>query len=168
MRGMCAPIFLWAALTESWVVAFGVTVYAVVSDLIDGPIARRLAQATALGTRIDHTADFVFVFAGLLSLTLYDATVVPVALPILQLCAFFEYAYTGPQSHTSPLPSRLGKYNGILYFVVVASTTTQYAFQLDWIPTVLIYGFCWLLVLSTVISMVLRVVSRIRKKSDNG
>lgn len=147
--------------------AFVVTVYAVVSDLIDGPIARRLEQATNLGTRIDHTADFVFVFVGLVGLALYDRGVVPVALPVIQLCAFLEYAYTGPQAHSSLLPSHLGRYNGILYFVVVATATTQYAFQLDWIPSYLIYAFCWLLVASTVASISLRITARVRKKQED-
>ena len=163
LRGLSAPVFLWAALSETWLVALGVAVYAVVSDLIDGPIARRLQQATGLGTRIDHTADFVFVFFGLVGLTLHDGTVVPIALPVLQLCAFLEYAYTGPQSHRSLLPSRLGKYNGISYFVVVVAVTTQNAFQLDWIPSNLIYGFCWVLVGSTIASMAIRIAGRIRK-----
>ena len=164
LRGLCAPVFLWAVLTETWFAAFGVSVYAVVSDLIDGPIARRLEQATRLGTRIDHTADFVFVFFGLVGLSLHDASVVPLALPVFQLCAFLEYSYSGPQSHISLLPSRLGKYNGILYFVVVVATTTQYTFQLNWIPSDLIYGCCWVLVASTIASMTFRVVDRIQKK----
>ena len=167
VRGLLGLVFFWAALAEHWFVAFAVTVYAVVSDLIDGPIARRLEQATTLGTRIDHTADFVFVFIGLMSLALRDGSVVPVVLPVVQLCAFLEYAYTGPQSHTSLLPSRLGKYNGILYFVVVVSTTTQYAFQLNWIPSDFIYGFCWLLVASTILSMAIRIAARIRKKHED-
>lgn len=166
LRGAFASVFLWATLTEAWLVAFGVTVYAVISDLIDGPIARYLNQATTLGTRIDHTADFIFVFTGLVSLAIYDGTVVPAVLPFLQLCAFLEYSYTGPQSHTALLPSRLGRYNGILYFVVVVATTTQYAFQLDWIPADLISGFCWLLAVSTVVSMMVRIVTRIRTTQD--
>lgn len=164
MRGLCGLFFLWAAFTEHWFAAFVVTVYAVVSDLIDGPIARRLEQATSLGTRIDHTADFVFVFLGLVGLALHDGSVVPVVLPLVQLCAFLEYAYTGAQTNTSLLPSHLGRYNGILYFVVVTTVTTQYAFQLYWIPTELIFGFCWLLVASTILSMAIRIASRIRKK----
>lgn len=167
LRGLCGLIFLWAALTEHWLIAFTVAVYAVVSDLIDGPIARRFKQATNLGTRIDHTADFAFVFIGLVSLALYDGSAVPLLLPVFQLCAFLEYAYTGPQTHTSLLPSRLGKYNGILYFVVVVTTTTQYAFQLHWIPSDLIFGFCWLLVASTIASIALRVMARIRKTREN-
>ena len=166
LRGLCAPVFLWAVLSESWLIAFSVTVYAVVSDLIDGPIARRLSQATALGTRIDHTADFLFSFIGLASLAIHDDAVVPAALPLLQFCAFLEYTYTGPQSHTSLLPSRLGRYNGILYFVVVATVTTQYALHLDWIPSTLIFAFCCLLVASTGVSMLFRIETRVRKKQD--
>ena len=147
-------------------VAFAVSVYAVVSDLIDGPIARRFNQATVLGTRIDHTADFVFVFFGLVGLTLHDETVVPVALPLLQFCAFFEYAYKGPQSHKSLLPSRLGRYNGISYFVVVVATTTQFTFQINWIPSELIYGICWGLVATTIASLAIRIGGRIRKDQD--
>ena len=166
LRGLFGFVFLWAALTEQWVLAFVVTVYAVISDFIDGPIARRLDRASNLGTRIDHTADFVFVFIGLVSLALHEQSVVPVALPLFQLFAFIEYAYAGPQPQTSLLPSHLGRYNGILYFVVVATVTTQYAFQLNWIPGELIYGVCWLLVASTVVSIVLRFARRVRKKQE--
>lgn len=165
-RGFCAPFFLWATWTEHWIVAFALAVYAVVSDLIDGPIARRLEQATELGTRVDHTADFVFVFFGFVGLSLQDGTLVPLALPVLQFCAFFEYAYTGPQAHSSLLPSRLGKFNGVAYFVVVVAVPTQSAFELDWIPTLFIYGFCWVLVTSTVVSMAIRLSTRIRNRRD--
>lgn len=166
LRGLCGLAFLGTALTEHWVAAFALTVYAAVSDLIDGPIARHFKQATNLGTRIDHTADFVFVFLGLMSLALHDESVIPIVLPLIQLCAFLEYAYKGPQSHASLLPSRLGKYNGILYFVVVVATTTQYAFHLNWIPSELIFGFCWLLVASTIASLVLRITARFRKMQE--
>ena len=166
VRGLCAPVFLWAALTELWWIAFGVSVYAVVSDLIDGPIARRRHQATSRGTRIDHSADFVFVLFGLVGLTLHDGTLVPVALPVLQLCAFLEYAYTGPQSHRSLIPSRLGRYNGIAYFVLVVAPTTQFAFQINWIPSEWIYGFCWVLVVSTMASLAIRIMVRIQSRRD--
>ena len=163
LRGVCAPLFVWAALTEHWRVAFGLLVYAIVSDLIDGPIARKLDHATGLGTRLDHTADFAFAFLGLLALSLHDENLVPLALPLLQLLAFGEYAYTGPQTHRSLIPSRLGRYNGILYFVVVATITTQLAFELDWVPINWIYGFCWLLTATTILSIAIRIITRFRK-----
>lgn len=166
LRGVCAPIFIWAALAEHWRVAFGLMVYAVVSDLIDGPIARKLDHATGLGTRLDHTADFVFAFLGLMALSLHDENLVPLALPLLQLLAFGEYAYAGPQTHRSLIPSRLGRYNGILYFVVVATITTQLALELDWVPFNWIYGFCWLLVATTCLSIAIRVTTRVRKGRD--
>ena len=166
LRGLSAPLFLAVANAGKWHIAFVLVVYAVLSDLLDGPIARRLNQATLFGNQLDHTADFLFVFFGLSALAFHDASVVPYALPVVQLIAFLEYALVRSPRQVAFLPSLLGRYNGISYFVVVATATTQLAFQIEWVPDVIVYGLAWILVVTTITSIGLRAIAR-RRTSNN-
>ena len=159
-RGVCGPFFLWAAVTENWLIAFSITCYAVVSDLIDGPLARRLNQTTPHGARIDHTSDAVFVFCGLLSFGSFQHNYLPFVLAFAQLLAFIEYSFLGARGKSILQASRLGRYNGILYFVLIAALTTQLAWGFNWIPYTRLYFFGWLLFASTVVSLILRLFSR--------
>lgn len=167
LRGICAIPFAVAVLNGSWQIAFWILVYAIVSDLLDGPIARRLGLASKTGTRIDHTSDALFVFVGLAVLTQLEITSVTLALPIVQLIAFSEYAYKNSPRQPSLIPSQLGRYNGILYFVVIATVTTQMAFNFTLIPSFLIYTISLFLVASTVFSLALRLSARWNARTHN-
>ncbi|MCE2390958.1 MAG: CDP-alcohol phosphatidyltransferase family protein [Proteobacteria bacterium] len=94
---------LWAA---------GLFGLAVVSDLLDGPLARRAGTASRRGRLLDHGADFAFVAGGLGVCAAHGA--LPWALPALVAVAFALYfadALRGRQSS-----GRLGRVNGVLYF----------------------------------------------------
>ncbi len=83
--GPCAA----AVIAERWVWAGTLFALAVVSDLFDGPIARRFAQASSLGGLLDHATDalFVMVLLGALAYQNY----VPWVLPCLVSAAFLQY-----------------------------------------------------------------------------
>ena len=159
VRGISGFAFAWCVATQQWAVAFGILLYAVLSDLLDGPLARRFNLVSPLGGRIDHTSDAIFVFCGLTAYASLESSYVPIALAVIQLAAFLQYSFIGLQGELNLKASRLGRYNGILYFVVIAVPTTQLALHLDWIPTVWIYGFAWLLVFSSLISLISRLIS---------
>ncbi|MYD44625.1 MAG: CDP-alcohol phosphatidyltransferase family protein [Gammaproteobacteria bacterium] len=161
LRGASGFVFFAAITLDQWVLAFGVFVYAAISDLLDGPLARRFKQANSLGTRIDHTADCIFVFLGLLALSLHLKGAVPIVLPVVQLVAFVEYAAFKSIRQSSMLPSKLGRYNGIAYFVVIGATTTQMALQINWIPFLWIYVLSWGLVVATLLSLCMRIKDRL-------
>ena len=124
---------------------------AIVTDLLDGVIARRRSTASAAGQIFDHTADCLFVTSGLGAGALRHA--IPWILPILVAAAFAQYVIdsrclVGAQ----PLrPSRLGRWNGILYFAPLGG---DIFIRLQ--P--LLAAVVWLLVASTVVSMGERLV----------
>ena len=100
----------------AWLAALAI-VLAIATDLLDGPVARRRGTASAAGRAFDHTADFLFVTAGLLGGALRG--VFPLLLPILVVIAFAQYVVDSYWLHrTRELRmSPLGRWNGILYFV---------------------------------------------------
>jgi phosphatidylglycerophosphate synthase len=90
-------------------------ILAIATDLVDGPLARRLGTASARGRALDHTADAVFVIAGLAGAASRGA--LTGWLPVLVGAAFVQYTVDSWLVHRSGLRmSSLGRWNGILYF----------------------------------------------------
>ena len=57
------PVIAWAILAGAGEVAIGVFCFVVVTDVLDGLIARRSQQVSHIGTLLDHGSDAVFVTA---------------------------------------------------------------------------------------------------------
>ena len=131
--------------------AAGILAAAIVSDFVDGVIARRLATASAAGRLFDHTADVLFVMSGLVAGAVRG--VFPWVLPLLVGAAFAQYvidSYVVDRARELR-PSRLGRYNGILYFVPLAGDILVRLGGRALRP--LLIAIVWLLVVSTVLSM---------------
>jgi CDP-diacylglycerol--glycerol-3-phosphate 3-phosphatidyltransferase len=143
----------WAAL---------ILAVAIVTDLLDGPIARRHGTASAAGQVLDHTADVLFVTSGLAAGALRG--VFPWILPILVGAAFTQYVI---DSYCVDRPrrlraSRIGRYNGILYFVPLGG---DIAVRMGLgILRPFLTAVVWLLVASTVLSMGERLVLAVRAR----
>src|ERR1700678_3541147 len=92
-------------------------VVALITDFLDGPIARRRGTVTAWSGTFDHTTDFLFVTSGLFAGALRGAF--PWILPLLITAAFAQYVIDSYWIHRQAKLrwSKLGRYNGILYFV---------------------------------------------------
>jgi len=91
--------------------------FAVASDLLDGPIARRAGAASPFGRLLDHGADFAFVSSGLFTAAWRGA--LPLLLPVAIAIAFTQYVFDSHLLHREPglRMSRIGRWNGVLYFV---------------------------------------------------
>ena len=125
---------------------------AVVTDLADGRVARRFGEATRLGGLLDHAVDATFVTAGSAALAWLGA--LPAALPPLIALAFLQYVLDSSRAGTGALrASRLGRWNGIAYYAVVALPLARDALGLGWPAPQLVYGMGWLLVASTLVSI---------------
>jgi cardiolipin synthase len=72
IRLALVPVFLVLVLLERDVLALLVLVVSVVTDYLDGVIARRFRQVTRLGQLIDPAADRLFIFAAILGLAFRD------------------------------------------------------------------------------------------------
>src|SRR5437764_7434581 len=74
---------------RSAMLALAAWVVGVITDLLDGRVARRRGTVTALSGAFDHTTDFVFVTSGLFAGALRGAF--PWILPVLITAAFAQY-----------------------------------------------------------------------------
>jgi len=128
----------------AWVVALA-------TDFADGPIARRRGTVSALSGAFDHTSDFLFVVSGIFAGAFRGAF--PWILPVCIAAAFAQYAIDSYWFHRQLRfrGSKLGRYNGMLYFVppIMDMMIRLGAGFLQPLLTILV----WLLVLSTLVSM---------------
>jgi phosphatidylglycerophosphate synthase len=153
--------FMAQADRRSAIFALLAWVVALITDFLDGPIARRQGTVTAWSGTFDHTTDFLFVTSGLFAGALRGAF--PWILPVLITAAFAQYVidsywrhWQTKLRHTKLRGSKLGRYNGVLYFVpscldILIRTGLRF---LEPLLTILV----WLLVVSTLVSMVQRLM----------
>jgi phosphatidylglycerophosphate synthase len=143
--------FMAKADMRSAVFALIAWVVALATDFADGPIARRRRTVSALSGAFDHTSDFLFVVSGIFAGAFRGAF--PWILPVCIAAAFAQYAIDSYWFHRQLKfrGSKLGRYNGMLYFVppIMDILIRLGAGFLQPLLTILV----WVLVLSTLVSM---------------
>jgi len=135
-------------------IAGALLIAAIVTDLLDGMVARRRGTATAGGGAFDHAADFLFVVGGLAGGAYRGAF--PWIFPVLVTAAFLQYVIDSYwiDRRRALRPSRLGRYNGILYFAPLGGDILVRLGAGALRPVVT--AVVWLLVASTALSMLER------------
>lgn len=153
---LVAPFALLMAGAGHATLAGLVLAVAIATDLLDGPLARRLGSASVSGAAFDHAADFLFVTGGLAAGAARGAF--PWILPALIAVAFVQYVVDSRWIHRHPglRPSRLGRWNGILYFAPLAGDIAVRAGAGPLRP--LVAALAWALVASTLLSIAERAV----------
>ena len=147
------PFAFFMAKADERSAMFALVVWAValITDFLDGPIARRRGTVTRWSGTFDHASDFLFVTSGLFAGATRGAF--PWILPALITAAFAQYVVDSYwiHRHAKLRGSKLGRYNGILYFVpsIMDILIRMGLHFLAPLLTILV----WLLVLSTLISM---------------
>jgi phosphatidylglycerophosphate synthase len=152
VRALLAVPCACLAAAGRWPFAALLLSVAILSDLLDGPLARRLRQSSSLGGLIDHATDaaFVTVLLG----ALWTLGYVPWLLPVLVAASFLQYVADSRALRGRSLrASWLGRCNGIGYFVLASVVVYRNALGLHWPTDALLDALAWLLVLSTVASM---------------
>ena len=164
-RLVAAPLVALAILREAHGLAFAVFVAAVLSDFIDGPLARRFGDASPLGGVFDHATDAAFVTAGTGALAAVGQA--PQPLPWLIAAAFIQYVVDSRVARGRPLrASALGRWNGVAYFVVLGIPVVRDGLGLAWPGAQLVNAIGWLLVVSTLLSMAQRLRAGWRPHAD--
>ena len=152
LRLLAAPALFLCLREELARAALALFVLAVVTDVLDGWVARRYGESSAWGGLFDHASDAGFVTAGLAALA-FTGKVSPL-LPWLIAGAFLQYALDSRALVGQPLrTSWLGRTNGIAYFVLLGIPVVQGGLGLGWPPATLVHFLGWLLVVSTAVSM---------------
>ena len=154
---------VWAIVSGHWILAAGLFVLAIVTDMADGPMARRSGHASAFGGLFDHGTDALFVSTGLAALAWTGY--INLYLPPLVAFAFLQYVFDSRALAGAELrTSLIGRYNGIAYFVMVGIPVFREALGLSWPPDAWIAAIAWVLVASTGLSMLERGIVFIRRR----
>jgi phosphatidylglycerophosphate synthase len=160
-RLLLVPALAGAVLHGAPGVAAAVFFAAVGTDLADGWVARRYGEVSAFGAFADHATDAAFVVTATAALAW--SGVLPIWLPWLIAAAFAQYALDSRAIAASGLvPSRLGRWNGIAYYVIVAVPLVRDALALRWPGRELVLALGWVLVASTLVSMIDRLRMLVR------
>ena len=72
VRLMAIPVFLYLVIIDRLVFAFALLVVAVLTDFVDGMVARKMNQITKLGQFLDPFADRLFIAATAIALAIQD------------------------------------------------------------------------------------------------
>jgi phosphatidylglycerophosphate synthase len=148
---VAAPCAL-AVWREHWSIAAMLLSVAIITDLADGPVARRFSHETPLGGLLDHATDAVFIALVLTALAMNGQ--INMLLPIFVAGAFLQYTLDSRALRGHRLRSSgLGRSNGIAYFVVGSIPVFGHALSLEGLVQPLTGVLAWVLVLTTLISM---------------
>jgi len=159
-----APVSFYCIDTRMWLAAAIIVLVAVLTDLLDGYLARRLNLQSRWGGLLDHSSDAIFVSVTLAALAIQD--LVAWLLPILVISAFLQYVLDSKVIQGQTLrASLLGRYNGIAYFVLAGWPVMQNGLNLHPIDDSWFIWVSWVLILSTVASMVDRLLALNRARS---
>jgi phosphatidylglycerophosphate synthase len=154
-RVLLAPVFAFAVFAGQPATATVIFWLAVATDVADGRAARRWGEVGEHGRLIDHCADAIFVSTGAGALAWAGA--LPWALSPFIALAFLQYAFDSRAAgEREPRASRLGHWNGIAYYVAVATPVIRDALGFDWPSPALVMALGWLLAASTAVSMASR------------
>ena len=161
---MLAPL-VYALLNQHWLAAAACYVVAVITDIYDGKLARKLNQSSPLGGVLDHLTDALIVTAGCWCLA--KLGLINSFLPWIITLAFVQYMLDSKALAGASLKtSRLGRYNGIGYYILLGTGISAYILPWPALSTG-VFLAAWLLVATTVISMGDRAIMLNRRKKLN-
>ncbi|MBV1904943.1 MAG: CDP-alcohol phosphatidyltransferase family protein [Pseudomonadales bacterium] len=156
----------WLIYSQQWVWATGLFLVAILTDIADGPIARKLNQSTAFGRLFDHGSDALYVTICLGAFACLGA--IPAILPTMILIAFTQYVLDSKALAGNTLRmSLVGQSNGIAYFILLGTLLAQNLTIFDWLPAKVSELFALALIASTAISMLDRLWALFQVKRSN-
>ena len=137
LRLFMAPALVYLLWQELFLWSLLLMLGALISDVADGAVARKLNQVTNIGGLLDHGSDALLVLSGLVVFAAFG--VIPWALPILVVIAFAQYVWDSGSLRRGPLrASSIGKLNGMMYFAFVVFLIAREAFFLP-VPNAVSY-----------------------------
>lgn len=122
LRLLAAPGVIWLMLEGYWDGAFWLFLAAALTDGIDGWLARRLNQTTALGATLDTVTDKALGLGVLIVLSTLALVPAWVTLAIVirdAVVVLGALVYKGVAGHLEIQPTRLGKANTFAEFTML-------------------------------------------------
>jgi phosphatidylglycerophosphate synthase len=157
-RLLLTPLSVYCIYSDAWLAATLTLVLAIITDLLDGFLARRWQQTSAWGGLLDHSSDAVFISLTLAALASIE--LVPWLLPMLVAGAFIQYLLdSNALQGLSLRTSRLGRYNGIAYFILAGWLIIQRGIGIELLSEPYLLAIGWCLVITTLASMLDRLLT---------
>lgn len=153
LRIIFSPLLFLFILLDFGLLAIILFIYCIISDKMDGYIARELDVCSNFGGYLDVVADFTFVFLALYSLVI--KLLYPFWILIVISLFFIQFLFTS--STKRPVYDPLGKYYGAFLMMMVGIAL------IDYFKDVLIYIPVFLLcytLLAVISRMVILVLNR--------
>ena len=140
LRLFLVPFFIAASMTGRFTIAFAIFVFAAITDILDGIIARRFNQRSRLGALLDPAADKTMMVSGYLFYTFSNR-------PLLRIPGWLTYVvftrdflimlfayllYTRIKVKKFP-PSVAGKASTVLQAVTLGVTIGVNSFLPQWL-----------------------------------
>lgn len=117
-RLLLLPVIVVAVTTRHGWLAVGAMALVLLTDLLDGRLARRLGQASAFGKALDSTVDFVLIYS--LFIAFYAAGRIAsyqFLLLYLAMLSILLLQFTQPAAGGEPASTRFGKPTGALQYL---------------------------------------------------
>lgn len=156
IRIILAPLFLITFLENNLSLSIFIYSFAVITDAIDGYLARILDSSTSLGAYIDIIADLILILTGFVAFILNG--IYPYWVLILIIIMFLQFIITS--RFKVPVYDPIGKYYGAFLFLVIFITLISNMFY----NTFLNYILLILIVIFTVISFISRLFFILKRK----
>lgn len=156
LRALLVAPMTWCITQQIWPIGCAIFVVAVATDIADGRVARATGQVSARGGLFDHSVDALFVTLSLGACAF--AGFVNYLLPVLIATAFLQYMIdSNAQAGRALRASKLGRYNGIAYYVLLGVVVGSQAIGVDWLSAIRLAA--WVLVVATLTSMLDRLLA---------
>ncbi|KAI0923628.1 hypothetical protein AcW1_006528 [Taiwanofungus camphoratus] len=151
-RILACPVLGWSIIHDDFYTATALLVYAGLTDLVDGFLARRFKMHSVLGTILDPAADKILMTTLTITLAVKDLMPIPLAVIILgrdvllSFSAFYiRYTSLPPPKTFSRYwdlsmpsvevhPTTISKINTLLQLFLMASTTINPILPIDMGP----------------------------------
>ena len=118
LRLIAAPIFYYEFLNNSCVIAFSIFIFAALTDIADGKIARSLNATSTFGAFLDVIIDFVLIITVFLAFFKQKWYCIFVFMPIS--ISFINFII-GSRLR-KPIYDPLGKYMGAFVMIIIGIT----------------------------------------------
>ena len=135
-----------------WALAAVLFTIVVVTDVLDGRLARKFNQASPLGGLLDHATDATFVAICTAAIA-GTGQINPWLAPLIAI-TFIQYTLDSKALQGQTLrASKIGRLNGIAYFVLVGTVIGHHVLGFAFL-SLPIQIFAWVLVISSLVSIV--------------
>jgi len=118
VRFVAAPLFFYTFLNDLFLISVSILVLALITDVLDGYIARKLDVTSDMGAYLDVTSDFVLIVACFLAYVIkgwYDPLI------LLLIIAMF-LLFVATSGLKKPVYDPMGKYlGGYLMLMILVS-----------------------------------------------